>query len=191
MLNQKLTVLNKPVRFEHFSLLIITGLMWKLLWRSRYAIIAVVVPSLSSREHALSMFSYTAGHPCDLPHHRPAVLCNLTYISISMLCNYRRDSFIPPITHSQQTQHYKKMFYSQFVSFYWLQKSFWQSKAGPDAESKRVDLKKKKHGQRNSEEEGREGVKRICFLSSAVPILFSSMDGLSLSLSPWWVWPHF
>lgn len=95
------------------------GLMWKLLC----AIIAAVVLSLSSREHDLSMFSYTAGHPCDLLQHRPAVLCNLTYITISILCNYRKDSSIPPITHSQQTQQYKKMFYSQFVSFYWLQKS--------------------------------------------------------------------
>ncbi len=35
------------------------------------------------------MFSYTA----DLLHHRPAVLCNQTYITVSMLCNYRRDRY--------------------------------------------------------------------------------------------------
>jgi len=68
------------------------------------------------------------------------------------------------------------MFYSQFVSFIGYRR------VSDRAKQAEMQKAKKKHGQRNSEEEGRGGVKRICFLS--VPSLLSSLDGLSLLLPP-------
>lgn len=114
------------------------------------------------------MFSYTA----DLLHHRPAVLCNQTYITISMLCNYRRDSFIMPITHSQQTALQKDVLFTVCV-FLLVTEEFLTEQSRPRCRKQ----KKKKHGQRNSDEEGRGYV----FSQSPLSSLFL---GWSVSLTP-------
>lgn len=71
------------------------------------------------------------------------------------------------------------MFYSQFVSFIGYRRVSDRAKQAQMQKAKGL-IKKKKHGQKDSEEEGRGGVKRICFLS--VPALLSSLVCLSHSL---------
>lgn len=81
------------------------------------------------------------------------------------------------LSHTASRQHYKKMFYSQSVSFYWLQKSFWQSKAGPDAESKKKKNMDREIVMRRGEREWRGYV----FSQSPLSSLFL---GWSVSLTP-------
>ncbi len=115
----------------------------------------------------LSVCSYTA----DLLHHRPAVLCNQTYITVSMLCNYRRDRYH---TQPADTALQKDVLFTVCV-FLLVTEEFLTEQSRPRC---------RKQKQKNMDREivMREGVKRICFLSVPAPLSLPWMVCLSLSL---------